>query len=318
MRYKVFSILIFIAVIVHSQQVPLNKQYLINRYALSPAFSGFNQNYEAFASYRNDLAGINGSPQTSMLTINGPITGNACFGVLLMNDKAGIFRNTSAAVNYTYHVKLHEKQYVSLALLTEIIGNYTELSNSYGEGAVDPLITQYQLVSGSAFNVGFSANYSNNRFNGGLHIPRLLKSECKNQLVNDNCIYTMMPYFRLYGMYQYTINYAFDVLSALVIQKVAGGPVFAELATLIVYQNMVWAGINLNNSNIGISVGASPYEKIAIHYSYELPARELSGSSNGSHEITVGYLIGKNKADKYHFSIFKPKSLSPYHNWSNE
>ena len=68
MKYKELIFILFISCQVYPQQVPFFKQYMVNRFSLSPAFAGFNQNYEIFATYQNDMAGIDNSPKSSIIS----------------------------------------------------------------------------------------------------------------------------------------------------------------------------------------------------------------------------------------------------------
>ena len=67
------SILLSFALLVsfvNAQQIPLDNQYHINPFSLSPAFAGHNNNFEMFLDYRNRWGGIEGAPKVSNLNMN--------------------------------------------------------------------------------------------------------------------------------------------------------------------------------------------------------------------------------------------------------
>src|SRR3569832_718672 len=71
------SIIIFVLLLsagpLMAQQLPLSSQYYNNQFITNPAFTGTKENVNAFLTHRSQWTGVAGAPQTSYLTVDGPI-----------------------------------------------------------------------------------------------------------------------------------------------------------------------------------------------------------------------------------------------------
>ena len=56
-----------------AQQKPVYTQYVLNNYIINPAITGIENYTDVKLSYRNQWTGINGSPVTTYLSIQGPV-----------------------------------------------------------------------------------------------------------------------------------------------------------------------------------------------------------------------------------------------------
>src|ERR1035437_3930129 len=66
---------------VFAQQLPLSSQYYTNPFVMNPAYAGISENLNIFLTHRSQWTGLAGAPETSYLTIEGPIpTKNSSLG----------------------------------------------------------------------------------------------------------------------------------------------------------------------------------------------------------------------------------------------
>ncbi len=314
--YFLFILSFYFSGILIAQQIPIFNQYLINKYSLSPAYAGYNNNFETFITYRQNWLGISGAPESKIININGPFAKNACFGASIIADKIGIFRSYSASVNYAYHLPLNETQQLSFGLAAELFENHIELSNSSTEGIIDPVVQQNQLMTGTTFNSSLGIVYTYQELNIGIVIPRLLENEIKNEVENDNVLFTLKRHFKFHSSYTYKIDKDWQIEPYFIAEKTLNNPLGFEIAALIKYFEQVWLGLCYRNSNsYGISFGATYFEKFVMNYTYEFSTEGISGASSGTHEISIGYLISKNKSTYRKPSIFKTDLSQPYYKW---
>src|SRR5215831_18217722 len=120
-----------------AQQRPQYTQYILNNYVLNPALTGIENYTDLKLSYRDQWAGLNGSPKTFYMTIHGPIgkkdykTSATSFdipgenprgqsywetytasephhgiGFMVMSDKTGLYNRFTSDVSYAYHLGL--------------------------------------------------------------------------------------------------------------------------------------------------------------------------------------------------------------------
>ena len=81
------SALILITGTTIAQQVPFSSQYYANPFVTNPAFTGNHERTNAFLTHRSQWTGISGAPQTSYLTLDGPIEAkNIGLGLNLYSD----------------------------------------------------------------------------------------------------------------------------------------------------------------------------------------------------------------------------------------
>ena len=86
-----------------AQQLPQMTQYMINNYAVNPAIAGMEDHYQVKTTIRNMWGGIEGAPQTTILSIYGKRSENMGLGGIVYSDKAGATSRIGGNVSYTHH-----------------------------------------------------------------------------------------------------------------------------------------------------------------------------------------------------------------------
>lgn len=294
-----------------AQQIQYNNQYLINRFSLSPAYAGSSGYFEGFANYRKSWVGVTGSPEIRGLNVNTAIMGNMGVGGVIHSEQTGIFRNTSVSLSYAYHLKVNDAHTVSFGLSAGALDNRIDLSGSKSLNSNDPLITSNQNVRTMVFNANFGVLY---RFKGlqvGVALPQLVPSKAKN---DAGTLYTLKMHNLVNLSYRYDINKDWQVEPVVVLRKTAATDLFYEAAAIGKYKEMVFAGLTYRKgSSMALTVGGELYDRITGSYSYEFAGGGMMAQSSGSHEITLGYLIGKNKN-----AVAPSDSKKPYYDWLNK
>jgi type IX secretion system PorP/SprF family membrane protein len=138
MRRIFLSISVIFSLLSHGQQRPHYTQYVINPFILNPALAGIDNYTDLKMSVRDQWVGLKGAPNTSYLSIHGPLgksdyrTSSTSFGVPgenprgksywenytaaephhglglnLINDRTGSFNFFNAAISYAYHIGLN-------------------------------------------------------------------------------------------------------------------------------------------------------------------------------------------------------------------
>jgi len=290
-----------------AQQISLDNQYVVNKYALSPAYAGYNQDLEVFATYRNDWVGFEDSPQKIMLNMNTMPYKNMGIGVSINNERVTVFNNLSLHLSYAYQVKLANYHALNLGLSAGIFDSQINFSDNL-QDQVDPLVMETAVQRGMTYDLGIGAFYSYKDLKVGVYIPRLLESQIKNESDDEDVLYSLKRHYIAHASYSYVINSDFILEPDIVVYKSIYSPVFFNFSGKVIYQNLVWAGIIYRKiSTVGINVGTH-YKQLIVNYSFELFGQEFLNGSSGSHEITIGYVLGRDKE--------KGRSIkNPYMNW---
>jgi len=296
----------------HAQQIPANNQYLINKFALSPAYAGFNGNTETFITHRQNWVGIPGAPNKQIINVNFPFKKAGGLGIELNSQESGNFEYFSAFFGYAHHVELSKNASISFSLSGEYYRNQLDLSNIKAQGD-DPQIVNYHSLYGSTFDAVASVMVRFSNLHAGIVVPNLIGMKVNYDKVTDNR-YTLSRHYLIHASYRYPLNKKLDIEPCMVLRTTFNSPINYEINTLLIYKQLLWAGIAYHKSNsFGISLGGALDYKIVVNYTYEFGLSGILGMSSGTHEISMGYLINYGKK-KYCPTIFRPEPPPPITN----
>lgn len=103
------------------QQMPFSSHYYINMMTVNPALTGSGENTQAYLSHRSQFTGLNGGPQTSYLSFDGPtLSKKFGIGFTALNDVTSILARTNFMVNYAYSLKLGNESNLRFGLAAGI------------------------------------------------------------------------------------------------------------------------------------------------------------------------------------------------------
>ncbi|MBU0764633.1 MAG: PorP/SprF family type IX secretion system membrane protein [Bacteroidetes bacterium] len=313
-RYSILISLITIAGTISAQQIAPNNQYLVNRFSLSPAYAGYTGNFETFFGIRHDWKDIPGSSFTKTININSPVGRNMGLGGSIETESIGIFNSLNANLAYAYRLSFSEKQSITFGAYAGLFENHIGLSGTDAQLEMDPVIGMNQALGGAVFDAGAAVLYRYDHLNFGIAAFRLPGGSIDNKSQNESDIYSLSQHFRVHASYFYDITNDIRVEPYVVVTNTVTDPIFYEAAALIKYKKFVWLGASYRKNSIGVSLGAT-YSRFVMNYTYEFGSG-IMAYSGGSHELSVGILIGKNKSTTSQPSVFRSETDQPYHQWA--
>ena len=313
---KIITVITFVCFGVFTsaaQQILLSDQYLVNKYALTPAMAGHNNNFESFLSVRKSWIGIEGAPSLKTVSINGPLMKYSGIGATITSQEAGIFRTFSASFAYAHQLKFSGDQSLRLGLSAGFFENQIDLSAIKSQqSASDPLAYQNQSQSGNTFDADFGMVYTMKKLSIGLVLPQIVETKIKDA-ANAQTLYTFKRHYILNVDYLYYIGRDFLLEPQALVRATAESPVFYEVAALAKYRQQFWlGGIYRKGNALAVIAGASLYNNFAISYSYGFSGG-IQGSSSGTHEVTLGLYLGKNKNNPTSIFPSEPKIGEAYY-----
>ena len=305
-KMKRISILLFVICfggLLKAQQLPQITQYMNNNYVINPAVAGMYDYYQVNTTIRNQWAGINDAPRTSVISIYGRHSEHVGLGGMVYNDVTGPTSRIGGAASYTYAFQLTQKVKLSLALQ----GGFTQFKIIKNNIPVmdqdDPLMLGGDVVR-TLPDATFGFNVSGNKWYIGAAIPQLLSSELK--LMDDDFarIYDttsqngkLASHIYVLGSYTYDINPAISIEPSFFLKSVAGAKTQIEFGVKSEYKEMIWVGMNyeMNNdlSSIAALLGYKINDRFNIGYSYGMPSSATSSYHSGSHEFMLGIKLPK-------------------------
>lgn len=296
-----------------AQQLDVNNEFLVNRYALSPAFTGHNQNFESFLTFRRNWAGIERAPETLRMNLNGRFLKTSGVGADVMMSRAGIFRNLSVAASYAYHLKIARSHQVDIGLSAGVYETRVDFSGASMEALMDPMVMNNQSMRSLHFNGGFGIAYTFRQLNIGFVMPRMLSSRLQSD-ANGETIYRAERAFTFHASYLFEVSENFTIEPYLIATSLQNSPLFIKASALAKYKGFLWLGGGYQKGNIFcLHAGGIPYERILLQYSFESGISAIAAASAGTHEITLGFLIGKSKNENS--SSFRYVNKAPYYKW---
>jgi len=294
--YISISYLLLVGSISFGQQMPFSSHYYINMMTVNPALTGSGENTQAYLSHRSQFAGLNGGPQTSYLSLDGPtLSKKFGIGFTALNDVTSILARTNFMVNYAYSLKLGNESNLRFGLAAGIQNNRIDFDKAQVVDQNDVILygpRQNQTV----FNADFGLALNVKKLQFGFAIPQLLNNEpLFTTNTGEDLIYSTKRHIRS------TIKYEFafgengkNVFYPLVmIRAVKGAPVQYDINAVLDFKKRAWFGITYH-SNYAVAVSAGlRMDKFAIGYAHDFVLAQVANYSKRSSEIVLSYQFGE-------------------------
>lgn len=291
-----------------AQQGVIFSQYAFNGLVINPAYAGYKEKFNAAVIYRNQWANIEGAPTTVSLLVDGPMLNNLLgIGGHIMSDHVGVQQTISLFSDYAYRVIIDDKG-TRLAFGLSI--GVTQLS--FNENLVrlqdrnDPLLTSGLLdkpIFRPDFNVGIFLDHKH--FSIGLSISELWKNY---KIVKKNphlylTAATLIPISNDY-FFKPSIFYKDDFIMQPSIDLNMFFMMKDKLRLGILWRNGLPFKSRLDETVRGeafysslntISFLAEVFvsDNLYIGYAYDYPLNPLNQVTSHTHEVMLGFTIGK-------------------------
>lgn len=301
MRTIFTYLFLLLSIFNYAQQIPVYSQNWLNPFLINPGFTGqTNSGLEANLIHRNQWKGIPGAPVTSVLSLDGKTSDKHIgLGLLIVDDKAGLFARRGIYTSYSYKFKIAGEHYVSPGInfgLQDVMVNF---SGSNVRDNNDPFLFTSSRRK-SSFDANFGAVYFWNELNAGIGIQQLFAN--KYRFANDtSAYYRTTRKFNIYGSYNICISkeYKINAKPIVLLNFTPKSPTQFDIMANFDYDNMLFAGLGYRFKNaISFNLGVRWNNAIRISYNYDLMVGKLSGYTGGSHEFVLGYSFNNlSKAD---------------------
>lgn len=268
----------------------------------NPAAAGSAPKLNINAAYAMDLVGYRHNPQTAYVSADMPFkamgTQNGV-GLLLMNDKLGLFTHQRLMAQYAYRRKL-AGGWLAIGVQGGMLSESFNGSGLDLEDSNDPAFAKSE-IDGNALDLSAGLYYSRKNWYAGLSVqhatsPLITIGELNELQVDATFYATGGCTFKLRNPFLTVAT------SALVRSDLVGyrGDVTARL----IYSHdgkIMSGGLGYSPTNSATIYIGGCLHGIMLGYSYEIYTNGI-GPGNGSHEVHVGYQTdidlspkGKNK-----------------------
>ena len=286
MKNFIALILIFTSTVSFAQQQPLLAQYQFNQLSINPAYTGVNNMTSIDLQYRQQWAGLDGAPQTALLSVQTSLMKNSLgVGVIVNQDKAGIITNTNMGLTSSYKIYIEDGTSLSFGLQT----SWNSLTYDYEALNLEDISDEDFIGADNSLkkiNFGTGIFISSRHFYLGASIPRILKTAASDNGISGE---------RLSRHYYFTGGVILDPLNTIklkpytIFRLVEDGPYSYDLGVNVLLLKTLWAGAFTRDlHDFGLSLHLQMQNGIRIGYSGELTTDELV-SSVSAHEISLGF-----------------------------
>lgn len=296
-----------------------------NPFMLNPAAGGLSDVSQVELLSRNQWSGYTGGPRSFTLV------GHSEFRVGKETDKvlkefnpsnAMLFQNPKRTVGKMKHIAGGKALFDAIGpfVKTSVYGSYafhlpfTKTINfgaGIGLGWSNLGVLQERVVLFQQDDAAYSQFLGNTstqnildanagivfyseKFFVGVSTAQLLR----NSVVLQNVV-TESNYNRHYfivAKYQFELNEEFSIEPTVVAKFAENSPFSGDFGARILYNNSTWFAFQYRTSNaLTFQLGSNIVKNIYASYGYELGIGPLRKGSNGTHELQLGFYIGRNR-----------------------
>jgi type IX secretion system PorP/SprF family membrane protein len=295
-KINITAAILLITASAFAQQLPFSSQYYTNMFVTNPAFTGTTDEHtRAFITHRSQWIGVAGGPQTSYLTIDGPIEAkNIGLGLKLYSDVTDITARMGAFANYSYKLKINDDMNLLVGLAAGVLNNRIDFSRAVVRDSDDPfMLTGNQ--SKTVFSADFGLGYTWKKLEVGFAVPQVIgnKIKYKNNLGEN-------AYYNLSRSYQGSVKYVFDVVKdkeitaypLIFVSGTKGAPLQYDVNAVLDWKKMGWVGVTYHsNYAVAASIGLR-YKNLSVGYAYDFGIGTVKKYTGSTSEFLLSYTFG--------------------------
>jgi len=302
---KIFTIigLLFLSGFLFAQQEDQFTQFMHYKLGFNPAYAGSTGGTRITALARQQWIGIEGAPQSQLITFNMAALDSKRLGVggSLVRHTIGVTDRYTLEGDYAYRFELGNG-YMGMGLSASIRMiriNFDEVRATQPKETDSAIPIGYQ--SRYVPNFGAGIFYNTEDFYFGFSAPRLLQNSIDLADTGETLTKEAVHF---YGMTGFVIPLKGDDIKMqphLLLKYVAGAPFDADVNVSVTFMNKFTGGISYriggNKSNaFGESASAmfsaQVSKNILFGLAYDYTLSDLRDYNSGSAEIFVHYIIG--------------------------
>lgn len=283
-----------------AQQIPLYSNYFFTPYIYNPALSGASGVTEATILHRRQWTGIQGSPETSALGVNGSLNdGSVGWSVYGFADKTDILSRMGIYGNYAYHVQLSDLISISGGLGAGYLNQTIDQGGVRARDGGD--IFTIVAPNRGTFDINLGLSLMVGDFTLGLAAPQLLSQSIVFASNPSDINYNLIRHYVVSGQYDFKFAGDKQILSPILMVRAADQQVPAQIDAGLLY-NMVEYGYvgAMFRSDYGITanIGLNLSETLTLGYAYDFSTNTYASNFGTSHEFMLTYRFGSNKENE--------------------
>lgn len=287
--YKIITpLFLFMVFKVSAQQDPNYTLYVYNMNLINPAYAGANETTDLGINVRSQWSNIKGAPETQSFIFGTPVGKNLGFGLSIISDKTFIEKQTSIAVDFSYHLQISENHDFYFGLKAG--------ANSYNANA-DGLVTYgiqqdpnlMNLNGRFNPNIGAGAYLKHDNYFLSLSIPRILTNARLEQEEGIARTGSDRQHIYFAGGYHFQLRENMVLKPSVLLRYVNASPLSVDLTALLAWNRIFdfGAAYRVDESISGLAI-FNISKNTKIGYAYEASIQSsVRQMDNGTHEIML-------------------------------
>ncbi len=306
-KFFTTALLLCCAAAVWSQQEEQYTQFMHYKQGFNPAFVGSTPGVNLAALVRSQWLGLDGAPQTQLLTLSMPFANNRVgVGANVLRQTIGVSENYTIDASYAYHLPLGNG-YLGLGLQASVRLLRVNFSRLRGTQPIDTdgaIPNDFQSRYVPNFGAGIYYHKGDRVF-FGFSIPRILQSNIDLADSRDIISKEVRHYYMMGGFTADLNEDKLQIQPQVLLKYVPGAPFDADVNVNFIFNKKFYAGAsyrlggNKNNSlgeSVSLLLSADVTENIMFGMSYDMTLSELRNYNSGTIEGVVRYFFsGKSK-----------------------
>lgn len=293
-----------------------------NPFLLNPAAGGMTDIAHFEATTRMQWLGYDGGPKTMLLSGNSQINfkgkslgefnirdeklfsgpeittakNKHVIGGKIWNDAIGPFSKTSIQGSYAYHLPLTKTINFGVGIGLGYSNFRLDESKVVLHQQDDNVYSQF-LGNSSQQNLGDAQAgfvvYGEKLF-FGISGTQILKNKVElNQIMTGS---NFNRHYFIITKYKFDVNDKYAIEPTAVLKMVVNSPISMDFGSRFIYNNSSWFGVQYRtNNSLIFQIGSNLVKNLYISYAYEQSIGKIRTSGNSTHEIQLGYFLGKNR-----------------------
>ncbi len=319
---NLYSLIIasFLSFSLWGQQEEQYTQFMNYKMGLNPAYAGLDDGPTLSALVRNQWIGIEGAPQTQLITFNTPFrTDRVGIGGSIIRQTIGVTQNYTAEAAYAYSLRLGNGD-LRLGLSASVRLFSVDFSDLNGTQpiAIDNAVPgDFQSKYIPNFGAGIYYKSTNTYF--GVSIPRILQNNIDLADSKDVISKEIRHFYVMAGM-AISISDKVTMEPQVLVKYVTGAPFDAD-----VNLNFSFAGFTAGASyriggskansvgeSVSLLLGAQLSEELVFNLSYDATLSPLRSYNSGSVEGVLQFYFGGKKEEPKKDKIKNPRGSEFY------
>lgn len=283
--FMVFSISIF------GQQESQYTQYMYNTILVNPGYAGSRGVMSVFGMHRAQWVGIEGAPQTSILSLHMPFESKKVgLGASLYHESLGPQTTNTIMIDFSYALEFDNDSKLAFGLKGTAGFYNLDRSKLRLFDTNDTWFAENADTSLFHPNVGAGIYWYSDNYYLGVSVPNLLSTELLKR--DKTTIATVNNIQHLYFIGGYVFDFSDNVKfkPAVLSKLVQGAPIQLDLSANFMFNDkFVIGGAWRWSAAASLMAGFQINRNWFIGYAYDYETTDLRKYNSGSHEIFLRY-----------------------------